>query len=139
MVSRHYISEGSTMASERRTIPVWNLSMTVLVFGDQPANDNATELGELIDEFEGPEVLGYDSFEDGVDQDERGGFRFRGLLPALTLLLLAVFGAGCDDLVAFRCADPNAEAVVTRDDAGNLQYEGCVDQDVDADEDEVEK
>jgi hypothetical protein len=44
----------------------------------------------------------------------------------LALVLLVGLGVGCEDYIAFRCADPDATPVVGRDDAGQLVYDGCV-------------
>ena len=51
----------------------------------------------------------------------------------LLALMLLVGLAGCEDYIAFRCADPNATPMVGRDDAGQLVYDGCVLEDGDSD------
>ncbi len=48
--------------NQKPTTPIPNLTMEELVYGHhQPVNDNS--VAEMLEEFEGPEVLGDDSFE----------------------------------------------------------------------------
>jgi hypothetical protein len=57
------------------------------------------------------------------------------LLVFLEALLLA---PGCGPIIEVHCADPDAHPVFSRDDAGELTYEGCKVEDGSADG-EVEK